>query len=109
MKVHLIKWKSVEENVLANSRSKASFDRFKEAIKRADWKSINDLRETFGSADLIANNRIVFNIGGNSYRLICSIWFGPKMVHLYVKWIGTHAGYSKLCKQNSQYTVDDFS
>lgn len=109
MKVHVIKWRSVYEFVVKHARSKVSFEGFKESIKRSDWNSINDAQQTFGSADVINNNRLVFNIGGNNYRLICSYWFGPKMVHLYVKWIGTHAEYSKLCKQNSQFTIDDFS
>lgn len=109
MKVHLVKWKSIENFIVDNARSKASFERFKTAAKGANWESANDLQDTFGSADLINNDQVVLNIGGNNYRLICSYWFGPKMIHLYVKWIGTHATYTKLCKQNLQYTVDDFS
>ena len=109
MRIHLIKWMSIDEFAVKHARSKISFEMFKEGIKRADWKSINDVRRTFGSADMIDNNRLVFNIGGNNFRLICSFWFGPNMVHLYVKWIGTHAEYSKLCKNNLQYSVDDFS
>lgn len=100
MKVHLIKWKSVEGFITEHSRSRTSFERFKTIIKSADWESIHDVQQTFGSADLIENDRIVFNIGGNTYRLICSFWFGPQMVHLYVKWIGTHAEYDKLCRKN---------
>ena len=109
MRVHLIKWKSVDEFVVKHAQSKISFEGFKEGIKRADWNSINDVKQTFGSADMIDNNRLVFNIGGNKFRLICSYWFGPNMVHLYVKWIGTHAEYTKLCKQNLQYSIDDFN
>ena len=109
MKVHLIKWKSIREFVNVNAQSKVSFDRFWEGVNNADWATVNDIRQTFGSADQIGNERLVFNIGGNKYRLICSFWFGPRMVHLYVKWIGTHAEYTKLCKQNLQYTIDDFS
>jgi len=109
MKVHLIKWRSVYEFVVKHARSNVSFEAFKESIKRSDWNSINDVQQTFNSADVISNNRLVFNIGGNNYRLICSYWFGPKMVHLYVKWIGTHAEYSKLCKQNLQFAIDEFS
>ncbi len=109
MKVHVIKWLSLEEFVLKHARSKVSFEKFRESIKKAVWNTINDVQKTFGTADLISNNRMVFNIGGNNYRMICGIWFGPKMVHLYIKWMGTHAEYSKLCQQNLQYTIDDFS
>jgi len=109
MKVHLIKWKSIDEFVVKHARSKVSFEGFKEGIKRADWNSINDVHQTFGSADMIDNSRLVFNIGGNNFRLICSYWFGPHMVHLYIKWIGTHAEYTKLCKHKLQFSIDDFS
>jgi len=108
MKVHLIKWKSIEKYVLRNARAGVSFDRFRECIKMADWETINDIRETFGSADIIENERIVFNIGGNNYRLICAYWFGPGMVHLYVKWIGTHAEYNRLCDLGLQSSIDNF-
>ncbi len=77
MKVHIIKWKSVEEFVFQHARSKVSFQKFRESIKKADWESINDVQETFGSADLIGNDRIVFNIGGNNYRLICGLTSRP--------------------------------
>lgn len=109
MKVHLIKWRSIDEFVVKHARSKTSFEKFKETVKSADWHTINDLQQTFGAADIIDNERIVFNIGGNNFRLICGYWFGPTMVHLYVKWIGTHAEYTKLCDQNLQYTIDNFS
>jgi len=108
LRVHLIKWKSVEDFVLAHARSKVSFEKFKEKIKHADWESINAIQNTFNSADILKNNRIVFNIGGNNYRMICSYWFGPRMVHLYLKWIGIHAEYTKLCNNNLQYTIDEY-
>ncbi len=109
MKVHLIKWRSIEDFFAANTRSKVSFQRFRDIIKHADWETINDIKQTFGTADPIGNDRIVFNVGGNNYRLICSFWFGPRMVHLYVKWIGTHAAYTKLCRENLQYAIDLFN
>lgn len=92
-----------------HARSKVSFERFNEIIKNADWESIHNVNRTFGAADLIKNDRRVFNVGGNNYRVICAYWFGPRMVHLYVKWIGTHGEYTKLCKENLQYTVDLYS
>ena len=63
--------------------------------------------DTFGAADLLGNgsDRVVFNIAGNNYRMICKYHFGVNQVHLYVKWIGTHADYTELCKKNDQYTI----
>lgn len=63
--------------------------------------------ETFGAADLSGDgsDRVVFNIAGNNYRMICKYHFGVTKVHLYVKWIGTHAEYTELCKKNDQYSI----
>ena len=63
---------------------------------------------TFGSADLLGNgsNRVVFDIGGNNYRMICKYQFLESEVRLYIKWIGTHAQYTKLCNNNNQYNIN---
>lgn len=108
MKVHLIKKQSIEDYVRKNARSRVSFEIWLSIIKRADWKEPNDIFSTFKSADILgkASQRVVFNIGGNNYRLICKYYFGDTNVHLFIKWIGTHAGYSKLCKEGKQYEID---
>lgn len=68
------------------------------------------LIKTFNHADILGRgvNRVVFNIGGNSYRLICKYFFGRTMVHLFVVWVGTHAEYDKLCGEQKQYDVNMF-
>jgi mRNA interferase HigB len=62
--------------------------------ERAQWRSMADVRRDFASADLVGGNKLVFNVGGNKYRLVCLISFGRP--GLYVLWIGTHAEYDKL-------------
>ncbi len=108
MKVHLIKKQTIVEFIEVNSQSKGAFELFISIIKEADWSIANDIRSTFKSADILGNGteRVVFNIGGNKYRLICAYHFGIKAVHLFIKWIGTHAHYSKLCKRGKQFEVD---
>lgn len=93
MKVHLIKRQTVEDFVKANVQSRGSFEAWLEKIKHADWKFLTDMQATYGSADLLGNSssRVVFNIGGNNYRMNCKYVFGEKQVHLFVCWIGTHA------------------
>ena len=54
------------------------------------------------------SNRVVFNIGGNNYRMICRYQFGISKVHLFVKWIGTHAEYTKLCNDGKQYDINGY-
>jgi mRNA interferase HigB len=48
----------------------------------------------FGSADLLANGRIVFDIGGNKYRLVAAVHYRGKRI--YVRFIGTHKDYDKI-------------
>ncbi|WP_421870695.1 type II toxin-antitoxin system HigB family toxin [Marinoscillum sp.] len=110
MKVHLIKKQTIEDYTREQARSKVSFGIWLEILKGADWDKSDDIKKTFGSADLLGNgcDRVVFNIGGNNYRLICKYLFGAKAAHLFVCWIGTHAEYDRLCGKNEQYTVNDY-
>lgn len=108
MNVHVIKKATIEAYAAANARSRPSFRLWLTAVRYADWERADDIRETFGSADLLGNgsSRVVFNIGGNHYRMICKYVFGARRVRLFVYWIGTHAEYDRLCAAHEQYTVN---
>lgn len=66
---------------------------YKEATN-ANWKSPNDVKETFSSASIINDNRMVFNIKGNKYRLI--VKFNYKYGWAWIRFIGTHSEYDKI-------------
>jgi mRNA interferase HigB len=108
MKVHLIRKETIEEFARENVQSRTAFAEWLAKAKLADWDTPADMQETFGTADLLGNDssRVIFNIGGNKYRMICKYAFGNRQVHLFVCWMGTHAAYTKLCKNNEQYTVN---
>ncbi len=108
MKVHLIKKQSIEDYVRNNARSRASFEIWLSIIKQTDWSEPNEIISTFNSADILGrgSDRVVFNIGGKSYRLICKYHFGKAKIHLFLKWIGNHAEYTKLCNEGKQYEID---
>ena len=107
MKVHLIRKETIEEFARQNAQSRTSLEEWLTKIKNADWEKPADLQATFRSTDLLGNGscRVVFDIAGNQYRMICKYAFGDKQVHLFVCWIGTHAAYNELCKNNEQYSV----
>lgn len=107
MKIHLIKKQTIEDYIKKNARSKVSFEIWFSVLKRANWNEPNDIKSTFNSGDILGkgSERVVFNIGGNNYRLICRYHFGSNKVHLFVKWIGAHAEYTKLCKEGKQYEI----
>ncbi len=110
MRVRLIKEKSIQDFVDKHAVSKNAFRNWLDVLKGADWTIAENIQDTFGSADLLGggSKRVVFDIGGNNYRVICGYLFGRKEVHLFVCWIGTHAEYTKLCKRGEQYTVSMF-
>jgi mRNA interferase HigB len=66
---------------------------FAEATRSA-WRSMADIKKDYGTASIIDSERVVFNIGGNKFRLVAKIWFPGKTV--WVKFIGTHETYDRI-------------
>ena len=64
------------------------------AASRADWRSPADVKAAYRSASFIANNRIVFNIRGNEYRLVVAVHYNRGM--MFIRFIGTHQEYDKI-------------
>ncbi len=61
---------------------------------QADWQNPTDIKSTYANASIIANNRVVFNIKGNKYRLIVHIRYEIGII--FIRFIGTHADYDKV-------------
>jgi mRNA interferase HigB len=110
MNVHLIKKQTIEDYVLGHARSRPSFEEWLQKLKAADWTQSADMQYTFGNVDLLGkgSNRVVFDIWGNNYRLICKYAFGDNEVHLFICWVGTHAEYDKLNLKGEQYTIVNY-
>ncbi|MGK7389848.1 MAG: type II toxin-antitoxin system HigB family toxin [Candidatus Cyclobacteriaceae bacterium M2_1C_046] len=110
MRVHFIRKETIELFIKKNAPSKGGFEEWFSKIKGADWNNIHDIKKTFNHADPLgeSSERVVFDIGGNKYRIICKVFFGSTMVHLTLKWIGTHADYDKLKKGKKHYTVENY-
>lgn len=62
--------------------------------EQANWKSPNDIKKGYPSASILEDNRMVFNIKGNNYRLIVRINYNYGIV--WIRFIGTHAEYDKV-------------
>lgn len=110
MKVHLIRKETIEAYKRQNAQSRVSFDEWLIKLKYADWDMPSDMQVSFPSSDLLGkgSNRVVFDIGGNKYRMMAKYAFGDSQVHLFICWIGTHAEYTKLCNTGEQFTVNNF-
>ena len=75
-------------------QAKTALEEWYEKTKKADWKCYADIKETFNSVDAVGNQRYVFNIKGNDFRLIVLIQFTPRTV--YIRFVGSHAEYDKI-------------
>jgi mRNA interferase HigB len=62
--------------------------------KEAEWEGPNDIKAKYLSASIVGNNRVVFNIRGNKYRLIVAIKYEFKIA--YIRFVGTHKEYDQI-------------
>jgi len=63
-------------------------------LLKSDFKNFNHLKKIYGNASLVGDDRVVFNIMGNKYRLVVRIVFEYKTIQ--IKWFGTHNEYDKI-------------
>jgi len=76
-----------------------------EETEAANWSNPNELKLQYRNASVISDKRIVFNIHGNSYRLIVDIEYRLKIV--FVVWFGTHVQYNKVDIKKASYAKTD--
>jgi mRNA interferase HigB len=63
-------------------------------VLREDWKSPIEVTARYGTASIVGDDRVVFNIKGNHYRLVVRINYPYRVV--YVRFVGTHAAYDRI-------------
>jgi len=63
-------------------------------VLQADWANYHEIKTMFNSVDAVGNDRFVFDIRGNNYRIVAMIFFDIRTV--YIRFVGTHKGYDKI-------------
>ncbi len=63
-------------------------------LLNCNFINFNELKEVYGNASLVGDDRVVFNIMGNKYRLVVRVVFEFKVIQ--IKWFGTHTDYDKI-------------
>lgn len=92
--MRIVTFKSIKEFSEKHKDAESALSIWYFTVSSKDWSSLNDIKNDFNSVDYVGNNRYVFNIKGNSYRLIAIISLNAKKV--YIRFIGTHAEYDKI-------------
>lgn len=99
---NIIAIKNLTEFYQKHPDSKSSIETWIAITKNSVWQKPSDVVQDFPDADPVKNNRVVFNIARNKYRLIVQISYLRQWV--FIKFIGTHSEYGKV----DATTVDQF-
>lgn len=92
--MRVVSRKPLREFAVRHPPAKAPLEAWYAEARRADGASFAEVKATYGSADVVAGNRVIFNIGGNKYRLVAKIAYRCRTV--YVRFVGTHAEYDQI-------------
>jgi len=76
-----------------HAQAKTPLEVWHSDARKAEWKTPDDIKKVYANASFLKDNRVVFNIKGNDYRLIVHIDYVRKIVR--VKFVGTHASTTK--------------
>lgn len=92
--MHVIARRILREYWLRDSKAELGLKAWFHEAQVAEWRNSADIKAHYGSASIINAERVVFNIGGNKYRLVVRINYGSRTV--FVRFIGTHREYDRI-------------
>lgn len=74
--------------------SKVALERWYDIAEQAEWRNLSDIKVDFPATDYVGNQRYMFNIKGNKYRLVVVVKF--TISHVFIRFVGTHSEYEKI-------------
>jgi mRNA interferase HigB len=80
---------------------KSALDSWFHEVQDSDWRTPADVTRNYANASIVGGDRVVFNVKGNSYRLVAAVDYHRQIV--FIKWIGTHAQYDKIDVKKVKY------
>ena len=86
--------KKLRDFSIDNAQARIPLLNWYDIVRKANWENLSDIKKDFRTVDYVGNNRYVFNIKGNDYRIIVIIIFISKKV--YIRYIGKHDDYDKI-------------
>jgi len=92
--MRIISKKPLREFWEKHHTAKAALQAWYEDASRVEWRTPTDIKSVYRNASIIANNRVVFNIKGNDYRLIVKVQYDRGQI--YIRFVGTHREYDEI-------------
>jgi mRNA interferase HigB len=83
----------IERFIKQHAQSRNPLKAWLAETERTEWATPQDIRNRYRSADFLADNRVIFNIKGNDFRLVVKVQYRGQIV--LIEWVGTHAEYDR--------------
>ncbi len=80
---------------------RSALDAWFHEAETATWKNPAEVKAAYANASIVGNDRVVFNIKGNSFRLVVAIDYLRQVV--FIKWVGSHAEYDRIDAAKVKY------
>lgn len=87
----IITQQPLKKFMAAHPDSASGLKQWMATVKLADWGTPNELKAVYPNASLVTNDRVVFSISGNKYRLVVRIVYPVRTI--FIRFIGTHSAY----------------
>jgi len=92
--MRIISKKTLRDLWAVHSNAGQSLKAWHAKAKLAEWKTSNDIKTDYRNASFVANNRVIFNIKGNTYRLVAAVNYDFGII--YIRFVGSHKEYDKI-------------
>jgi mRNA interferase HigB len=92
--MRIISKKILREFWEVHSDAEQSLKAWHAKIKFAEWKTSSDIKSDYRNASFVANSRVIFNIKGNTYRLVAAVNYDFGII--YIRFVGNHKKYDKI-------------
>jgi mRNA interferase HigB len=83
---------------------KSAIDSWFQEVRKVAWKKSSEVKASYAHASIVASDRVVFNLKGNSYRMVVAIDYRRGIV--FIKWLGTHREYDAINVRTVQYASE---
>lgn len=90
----VISYVKLREFFEIHADAKDALNNWYRLVLQADWSNFHEIKKTFNSVDAVGNDRFVFDIRGNNYRIVAMIFFDIRTI--YIRFVGTHKEYDKV-------------
>jgi mRNA interferase HigB len=95
--MRIISKKTLKDYWWKEPACKAALEAWHAEARNAEWSSPAEVKANFGTASILKDGRVVFNICGNKYRLV--VWINYEFFTIYVRFVGTHKEYDEVDAQ----------